>query len=99
MVWGRGEFTNYRAIIFSDDGLMELMKRLPPAGIDSEVRSLAPENGGSLEALQHFMEFMLSQLKTHMNFELIEAYLGLFLKVHTYMHACINLSLQIENTF
>ncbi len=64
-----------------DDGVMELMKKLPPASIDSEIRSLAPEHGGSLGGLQHFMEFMLSQLKTHMNFELIEAYLGLFLKV------------------
>ena len=65
----------------SDNGLMELMKKLPPASIDSEIRSLSPEHGGSLEGLQHFMEFMLSQLKTCMNFELIEAYLGLFLKV------------------
>lgn len=61
--------------------MMELMKKLPPAGIDSEIRSLAPEHGGSIEELQYFMEFMLSQLKRHMNFELIEAYLGLFLKV------------------
>ena len=63
--------------------MMELMKKLPPAGIDSEIRSLAPEHGGSVEGLQHFMEFLLSQLKNHVNFELVEAYLGLFLKVPT----------------
>lgn len=61
--------------------MMDLMKHLPPAAIDGEMRSLAPDNGGSLEWLQHFMEFLLSQLKTNTNFELVEAYIGLFLKV------------------
>ena len=61
--------------------MMELLKKLPPAAIDSEIRCLSPEHGGSLERLQHFMEFLLSQLKCRMNFELTEAYLGLFLKV------------------
>ena len=82
---------DYLLYFLSDDGMMELMKKLPPTGIDSEIRSLAPEHGGSLEGLQHFMEFMLSQLKKHVNFELIEAYLGLFLKVCTSISMCVNL--------
>ena len=61
--------------------MMELMRNLSPAAIDSEMRGLAPENGGSLEWLQHFMQFLLSQLKANTNFELVESYLGLFLKV------------------
>ena len=54
---------------------------MSPASIDGEFRSLAPEAGGSLEQIGHFMHFLLSQLKTKKNFELVEAYLGLFLKV------------------
>lgn len=54
---------------------------MSPASVEGELRGLDPENGGSLEQLQHFMQFMLSQLRTSMNFELVEAYLGLFLKV------------------
>ena len=60
---------------------MQVMKGLSPAVIDTEIRSLAPDNGGSLEWMEHFMQFMLSQLKTNQNFELVEAYIGLFLKV------------------
>lgn len=65
----------------SDDAVMGLLRNLSPAAIDAEIRGLAPDNGGSLEWLQHFMKFLLSQLKTNMNFELVESYLGLFLKV------------------
>lgn len=65
----------------ADGALMELLEELSPAAIDGELRSLAPESGGSVEWLQAFMQFMLSQLKTNLNFELTEAYLGLFLKV------------------
>lgn len=63
---------------------MELMKSLSPAAIDGELRSLSPENGGSVEWLEHFMKFLLSQLQGNMNFELVEAYMGLFLKVCMY---------------
>lgn len=61
--------------------LMDMLKTMSPASIDGEFRSLAPEAGGSLEQIGHFMHFLLSQLKTKKNFELVEAYLGLFLKV------------------
>ena len=62
---------------------MELLKTTPPASVDAELHGLAPDSGGSPEALRHFMVFLLSQLRTGTNFELVEAYLGLFLKVQT----------------
>ena len=77
-------------LIFSSDGfvlysavepLMDLLKKLPPATIDSEFRSMAPDAGGSVEWLANFMEFLLDQLKTNKNYELVQSYLGLFLKV------------------
>ena len=60
---------------------MSLLMTMSPAAIDAEIRGLSPDNGGSLEWLQRFMQFLLRQLKTNMNFELVESYLGLFLKV------------------
>ena len=58
---------------------MELLKGLGPAAIDSEFRNMAPDAGGPVEWL---MEFLLDQLKTKNNYELVQSYLGLFLKVH-----------------
>ena len=60
---------------------MDMLKTMSPASIDGEFRSLAPDAGGSLEQIEHFMHFLLSQLRTKNHFELVEAYLGLFLKV------------------
>ena len=60
---------------------MELLKGLSPAAIDSEFRNMAPDAGGSVEWLEYFMEFLLDQLKTNKNYELVQSYLGLFLKV------------------
>ena len=60
---------------------MELLKGLSPASIDSEFRNMAPDVGGSVEWMEYFMEFLLDQLKTNKNYELVQSYLGLFLKV------------------
>ena len=60
---------------------MELLKGLSPAAIDSEFRNMAPDSGGSVEWLEYFMEFLLDRLKTNENYELVQSYLGLFLKV------------------
>ena len=61
---------------------MELLKGLGPATIDSEFCNMAPDAGGSVEWLEYFMEFLLDQLKTNMNYELVQSYIGLFLKVN-----------------
>jgi U3 small nucleolar RNA-associated protein 21 len=60
---------------------MELLKGFSPASIDSEFRNMAPDAGGSVEWMENFMEFLLDQLKTNENYELVQSYLGLFLKV------------------
>ena len=68
--------------------MMELMRNMSPAAVDGEMRGLSPENGGSFEWLHHFMCFLLSQLKTNVDFELVESYLGLFMKVYRTVQAC-----------
>ena len=58
------------------------MKSLGPSAVDVEIRSLAPEMGGSVEIMCNFLLFVQSVLQTNKNFEIIQAYLGLFLKVN-----------------
>ena len=57
------------------------MKEMGPSAIDGEFRSLGPEGGGSVEQSASFMTFILDRLKSKEDFELVQAYLGLFLKV------------------
>ena len=58
------------------------MKTMGPSAIDIEVRSMSEEMGGSVELLQTFLQFILYLLTTKKNFEIANAYLALFLKLH-----------------
>ncbi|CAH0553974.1 unnamed protein product [Brassicogethes aeneus] len=58
------------------------LKSLGPSMIDFEVRSLSPEGGGSIEVMLQFLKCVEHMLKTNQDFELAEAYLGVFLKCH-----------------
>lgn len=53
-----------------------------PSAIDIEIRSMSVEMGGSIELLQIFLQFILYLLSTKKNFEIANAYLALFLKLH-----------------
>ncbi|KAL1418163.1 hypothetical protein MTO96_026176 [Rhipicephalus appendiculatus] len=66
----------------ADGPVFERLKELGPSSVDFEIRGLSPEAGGSSEALLNFLKAMGSGLKTRRDFELIQSYLGLFLKVH-----------------
>ena len=58
-----------------------MLKSMGPSAIDAEIRSLAPEAGGDLQLMKNFLDFVEAQLVTKKDFELVEAYLALFLKV------------------
>jgi U3 small nucleolar RNA-associated protein 21 len=58
------------------------MKAMGPSAIDIEIRSISVEMGGSIELLQIFLQFILYLLSTKKNFEIANAYLALFLKLH-----------------
>ncbi len=62
--------------------LMELLKTMGPSTIDAEIRSLSSDISGSQELMTNFLEAMEELLKTNRDFELIQSYLGLFLKIH-----------------
>ncbi|XP_031556169.1 WD repeat-containing protein 36-like [Actinia tenebrosa] len=62
--------------------LMEKLKNMGPSGIDVELRLLSPDAGGDLILMKQFMEFLIAQIDTKKDFELAEAYMALFLKLH-----------------
>ena len=65
------------------DAIIEMLKAKGPSAIEIELTSLAPEGGGSLELMAKFLQLISSVLKSRKNFEAAQAYLGLFLKLHS----------------
>ncbi|XP_077146374.1 WD repeat-containing protein 36 [Ranitomeya variabilis] len=61
---------------------LKTIKEIGPSSIDTEIRNLAPEGGGSVEVMQSFLKMIESMLETKLDFELAQAYLALFLKIH-----------------
>lgn len=53
-----------------------------PSAIDTEIRSLSPFLGGSTYLLSQFLNAISVVLETRKTYEAIQAYLGLFLKIH-----------------
>ncbi|XP_054570984.1 WD repeat-containing protein 36 isoform X3 [Eptesicus fuscus] len=67
------------------DAAVNLLKELGPSGIETELRSLSPECGGSVEVMQSFLKMIGMMLDRKRDFELAQAYLALFLKLHLKM--------------
>ena len=61
---------------------MELLRAMSPSAIDREFRSLSAEAGGSEKQLHCLLRALLHQLDIRQDFELVQAYLGLVLKVY-----------------
>lgn len=59
-----------------------MLKEMGPAAIDIEVNSLSPEGGGSVDLMLKFLNMINDVLGSNKDFELAQAYLALFLKVH-----------------
>jgi U3 small nucleolar RNA-associated protein 21 len=55
------------------------LKEMGPSAIDMEVGLLGPDAGGSLDLCAAFLNFSLNILMSRRDFELINAYLGVFL--------------------
>lgn len=64
------------------DPVIKQLKSYGPSMTDFEIKSLSPDNGGSLEVMLQFMKCVECILKSNKDFELAEAYLGVFLKAH-----------------
>ncbi|ERL92025.1 WD repeat-containing protein 36 isoform X1 [Dendroctonus ponderosae] len=61
---------------------MAHLKTLGPSMVDFEIKSLAPEGGGSVDLMLQFMKMIAEVLKSNRDFELAEAYMSVLLKSH-----------------
>jgi U3 small nucleolar RNA-associated protein 21 len=66
----------------TDWAVIEELKGMGPSAIDTEIRSLSPHLGGSTHLLSQFLTSITLVLESKRNYEIVQAYLGLFLKVH-----------------
>lgn len=64
-----------------DSEIMSRLKGMGPSAIDIEIRSLSPDGGGSIQLLSAFLSFVLFSMRSRKDYELVQAYLGLFLQV------------------
>ena len=62
----------------TDNSFFEYIKSLSPAKIDLEIRSLL-----SLEHLELFIRALIARLKTHKDFEVVQALLNVTLTIHS----------------
>ncbi|XP_041915856.1 WD repeat-containing protein 36 [Alosa sapidissima] len=89
------------------DEPLNLLKEMGPSAIDTELRSLAPDMGGDVDTLTAFLRLISSMLDSRRDFDLAQAYLALFLKLHlrllstepTLMQEAAQVSQRLEETW
>lgn len=66
------------------EDFVDHLKGLSPAAADVEIRSLSHggDNMGSSSEFESFVQALTARLKTRRDFELVQAWMGVFLKVH-----------------
>lgn len=64
------------------DPIFESLKAMGQSAIDAEIRSLSSLVDGSSGLLVYFLDAIETALKTNRDFDLIQSYLGLYLKIH-----------------
>lgn len=61
---------------------LNMLMNQGPSGVEVEIRGLDPDVGGSEEVMIQFLEMIKFALEKQCNFEAVQGYLGLFLKLH-----------------
>lgn len=61
---------------------VKMLKELGPSAIETELRGLSPEMGGDVSVMQSFLKMISSVLQSKKDFDLAQAWLALFLKLH-----------------
>lgn len=64
------------------DSLIEHLKSLSPARADLEIRSLDPRARDGFSELSAFVNALTDRLKLRRDFELVNAWMAVFLKIH-----------------
>lgn len=61
---------------------VKLLRELGPSAIETELRALSPDMGGDVGVMKSFLKMISCILKSKRDFDLAQAYLALFLKLH-----------------
>lgn len=70
-----------KAQTFEDyQSLFEQLKLIGPSTLNYEIRALLPEAGGNVDLMVKFLELIKQVSANNNNFELLQSYLGVFLK-------------------
>lgn len=64
------------------DAFIDHLKTLPPAKADLEIRSLDPRLRDGRSELSDFVTALTCRLKSKRDFELVSAWMAVFLKIH-----------------
>lgn len=62
--------------------VIETLKKLSPSETDIELRLLGPDGGGNIEMLIQFLKVLIDSSKDGKDFELVQSYISLFMKLH-----------------
>ncbi|KAL5017247.1 hypothetical protein ScPMuIL_006836 [Solemya velum] len=62
--------------------VLSRLKELGPSSLDAELRALSPDGGGSPPLMLQFLKLIGHIVDTGIDFELAQAHLSLFLKIH-----------------
>jgi U3 small nucleolar RNA-associated protein 21 len=65
------------------DPMIEHLKSLSPARADLEIRSLNPRVQNGFSELASFIDALTLRLKSRRDFELVNAWMAVFLKIHS----------------
>lgn len=68
-------------VFLADELFSVKLKELGPSSVDAEFRCLGPESGGDFALMKNILDFFIVQLKQRKDFELVQGYIALFLKV------------------
>ena len=58
---------------------------------DVELQSLAPLDGGSLELVERFIDILIAAVKLKGNYDVLQAYINVFLKVSNLLSCVLGL--------
>ena len=62
--------------------LMDMLKDKGPSAIEIELQKLSPEGGGSIKLMEKFIHLCKYVMESAFDFEAVQSYCGLFLKLH-----------------
>lgn len=62
--------------------ILQVLKKLSPSDIDIEFRQLGLDGGGNDEDLESFVLVLIELIKSGQDFELVQSFVSLFLKLH-----------------